>query len=608
MRKIIKSALAAAISVSIAVPAFAAAFPDLQDSKWDWANPYIQEMTDMGLINGYEDGTFRPANSVTKQEALALFARAMGSSSETNADIVELAVEKYGALLDSYSIYAKEEIAFLLYRGALKESELDTYLKGSVKDEPMKRYQAAIIITKALGDENEAKSSVLTDLEYKDALDIPIDAINYVYHVTKEGIMQGMGDGTFSPLTEVTRSQMAVMLYKTVSKMSLSFEKGKLINIDTGAKNITAKDSDGKQYFIGYNSSTIMNVEGEATQVKDVPVGVDAIFTYSGNSLVYVDVLSSIPDAEVTGIYTGYTNTSGQFKIGVYPVGGSSSDAQSYVCSSDVAILYDGSPASISTFSKEDMVTLYMSNGKVTKIEGEPKTLTISNATVEAISIEPSFRLTISHALDEYNGKTFEIGEDVTVKKNGETSSFRNIYKGDKVTLTLEYGVIKKVSATSTTKTVEGTIVQVSIAANSSITVKVNGEEKTYEIPKKATVTINGEDATLYDLRVGDTVKLKLESDAVTSITTTASSSTTKQITGVVQVINTSYGFVTVKVTDSNGNVTTETVYADSNVLVVNASGSTKAFKNVAVGQTVLVTGSVKNGAFVATVIMILSE
>ena len=52
-------------------------------------------MSDAGYIKGYEDGTYRPDNEVTRQEALSLFARVMGATNEMNEKILEIAHEKY---------------------------------------------------------------------------------------------------------------------------------------------------------------------------------------------------------------------------------------------------------------------------------------------------------------------------------------------------------------------------------------------------------------------------------------------------------------------------------------------------------------------------------
>lgn len=120
--------------------------------------------------------------------------------------------------------------------------------------------------------------------------------------------------------------------------------------------------------------------------------------------------------------------------------------------------------------------------------------------------------------------------------------TFQSIYKGDKVTLTLKYGVITQINATSSTKVIEGTIQSLTIATKSIMVVKVDNKEQTYEIPSGVQILINGEEKTLYDFRVGDIVKLTVESDAITKIVATSTQESSGSMSGVVTGINTSYG------------------------------------------------------------------
>lgn len=86
----------------------------------------------------------------------------------------------------------------------------------------------------------------------------------------------------------------------------------------------------------------------------------------------------------------------------------------------------------------------------------------------------------------------------------------------------MKYGVITQINATSSTKVVEGTIQSLTIATKSIMVVKVDNKEQTYEIPSGVQILINGEEKTLYDFRVGDIVKLTVESDAITKIVATS--------------------------------------------------------------------------------------
>ena len=91
-------------------------------------------MAGKGFISGYEDNTFRPDNDVTRLEALSLFARAMGSNDSANTELLEIAHDKFDSVIKEYGLkWGTDEIAYLMYKGALKKTDLDTYLKDDEK-------------------------------------------------------------------------------------------------------------------------------------------------------------------------------------------------------------------------------------------------------------------------------------------------------------------------------------------------------------------------------------------------------------------------------------------------------------------------------------------
>ena len=45
-----------------------AGFDDIDSATYAWAGEAIERLTDSKVINGYEDGTFRPENNVTRAE------------------------------------------------------------------------------------------------------------------------------------------------------------------------------------------------------------------------------------------------------------------------------------------------------------------------------------------------------------------------------------------------------------------------------------------------------------------------------------------------------------------------------------------------------------
>ncbi len=602
MKKIFKTASAVILAMSLTTPVFAApSFSDINSDNFAWAKPYITSMAGKGLISGYEDGTYRPDNDVTRQETLSLFARAMGSGEKANEPVVEIAHEKYDTMLANYGLtWGTDEIAYLLYKGALKKTDLDTYLKGNEKSTPMKRCEAAIIITKALGGEDEALSDLGVVLDYTDAREVPANAIQYVAYAGEAGIMEGMGDGTFSPNTAVKRSQIAVMLSRTVEKTNYEYKRLKITDVDSSAKRITA--SDGNAY--AYSKDTVLMQKGVEIRAEELSAGVNALFTFSNGTLINLDILSDQPDQTITGRYVNNATTSGKTVVRITPEG--ETEARGYECDENLSVTYDGSPATLRSFTKGDIMTLSISNGKIVSIKGETKVTKIANATVLKINVGDKITITISHGNAAYDGQTYIVSDNVSVKKNDAAADLDQIYMGDKVTLELEYGVITSIRATSSRKVVEGTIKALTFSSTPTMVVEVKGVETTYQIPNNIDITVNGEEATLYDFRVNDQVKLTLDSDAITKIVATVTQESPGNITGVVTGINSSYGVISVL---PSGAVDSKQIFCkDSGTTFVGADGKSKKMGDIKVGQTVDIRGKVSNGVFVGQLVVIVAE
>lgn len=607
MKKLLKGIIASTAALSISATALGATFSDVEGTAYNWAAPYVEDMAEKGLISGYPDGTFKPENTVSKIEAISLFARAMGSRSELNKAAVEYALAEYGDVINTYGLkFGKEDVAFMLYRGVLTEAEAAAFLNGDVKNEPMLRHEATTIITKAMGGEAEAKKNLLLDLEYTDVSEIPSAAKKYVYYVTEKGIMSGTGDGSFSPNTEVLRSQIAVMLSKTVEVMNSSYNEVKVVAVNTADMTLTVSDAEGAESSYPYTDETVFFLEGDKVQAKNVEAGVRAIVTVSEEKVQYVDINSAEPDREVKAIYSGYQNVEGTLYVNV--TNPATNKSETYTCISGINdITKSGKTATIRDFTAGDYIVLSLSGGKVESIFGTERSETIKSATIEAINHSTETpTIVISHADDVYDGMELLVGSSVSVIKDGAAADMNSVYRGDKVTITMEYGVISKIAATSLKRTVEGTIRAVNISQYPTITVLVNNEEKVYDVSSGITITINDEAGTLYDFRVGDKVSITTESEAVVKISTITNQATEGNLSGTVISVNSAYKFIKIATTDSNGNSYEENVYCkDSKTTFITASGSTKQFRDVKEGNVINVYGTYSNGAFEAASVII---
>ncbi len=600
MKKILCGVLTVAMLLGSAVAVNAEkSFSDLSDAKW--AEPYILEMAEMNFISGYPDGSFKPNKEVTHLEGLVLFSRAMGSNSEAMEDVIKYAVEKYGDDVKEYGItFGEKEVCFMLYREALTLDELDKYIAKNVANAPMTRSEAAVVITKAMAAEKKAKAELILDLSYDDAKEIPASDAKYVYYVSEEGIMTGVDNNRFAPKGNVTRAQISVMLSRAVDKMALSFIDTTLQKVDSAEGVLISADG-----TFEYSSNTIMFAAGEKTEASSMPKNALATLVTVNNEVVFVDAYTSVSNETLKAIY--YDSFTANDTLTIRVKTEAATDSEYFTCANNVKITRNGSTTVISAFEKGDHVTLTLVNDIVTAIAANQETTRIENAVIESIDASGDVKITISHADSLYNGASFYLANEVSFVKNGANADISNLLRGDKVSLTIEYGKVRTITATSNKKTVEGTIKEIHISAAPYMIIDVNGEVEKYDIPASIKIKINGAEGSIYDFRLMDIVKISIESQAITSITATSVQSTAKNISfGTVTGVNASYGSIKVSYIE-DGVEKEETVMCKKNTStkIQTAAGKDATISSIKEGTVISVRGNVENGSFIASLIII---
>lgn len=604
MKKLMSALIAAALAAGSAVPVLAAdTFSDVNAKSYSWAQEYVEDMAEKGLIKGYDDGTFRPGNAVSRMEAFALFARLMGSNNEVNSDILDAAKEKYASVLEKYDLtYAEGDIAYMLSRGVITESELDTYFGGKRKSEPMPRYEAAILITKAMAAEETVKSSTATELNYTDAAEIPKTAKLYVGYVSEKGIMTGMDNGVFSPETAVLRGQMAVMLSKTSDSVEYSFERATLVSADEKSDTIEIQYSDASKRKINYSSDTKFFKNCEPAAASDLSAGQTLILTAIGDAEeekpMFVDILATDIDSELSGIFQGYASQAGTLTVSLMdPATGTT---KTYQCNPNVAVTADSILSDINKLKAGDYVTVGLSDTTVQSINAIQRSATVVGV-IEAT--HPSGTITISSDDEDFDGVTLSMTNTVKILKNGETSDFSSLYKGDTVTVTLEYGLVSKIISTSAKKTVSGILKSYTVSSTPTIVIKNDGEEYTYNLTADVQVTINGEAAKLADFEIGSSVTLTLESDAVKKIESSKNGGTltASKLTGVVTGVNAAAKVIVIKYMEAGAETQAYITCTDTTKYQVIPTLGDYALKSIKIGDTIDAYGSYSNGIFVSS-------
>ncbi|GEM_PF-2011990 len=165
-------------------------FSDVKES--DWACDYIMNLYDKGIIKGYPDGTFRPNQEVTREQAAKMITLGAGLKYQgKKANFPD--VDPNGEM----SPY----IAALVEKGAIRG-----YPDGSFRPkQSITRGQIAQIVAKAFDLEMGKLPANFKDLPAG-------DAGKYIKILASNGIVKGYSDGSFKPRGVTTRAQFCKIL------------------------------------------------------------------------------------------------------------------------------------------------------------------------------------------------------------------------------------------------------------------------------------------------------------------------------------------------------------------------------------------------------------
>lgn len=185
------------------VPAGSDWKPSFTDTQDYWGATYVDYLYTAGITTGYDDGSFRPNQNITRAQFSVMLFRYLGLNEADYADVTL-------PFADNASIpeYAVPAIRALYTEGIINGS---TGSDGKLYFNPgasLTRAQAATMIGRT-----QAKGYATTDLTFTDAASIPAYATYYIQTMVAQGVISGYADGTFQPNAYITRGQMAKILY-----------------------------------------------------------------------------------------------------------------------------------------------------------------------------------------------------------------------------------------------------------------------------------------------------------------------------------------------------------------------------------------------------------
>lgn len=170
-----------------------------------WAREAIEYLADTGILSGYEDGSFKPDNSITRGE----FAKIMS----TLPDV------KYSPKLSANFLDVKDDAWYseAVYKAAelgIMSGDTEGYFKP---DSPITREDAAAVIERGKMVWGKVLTPVREKVEFKDYTEISDYAKRSVEVLYMAGIVNGAADGSFNPKSEITRAEAAAMIYRFIN-------------------------------------------------------------------------------------------------------------------------------------------------------------------------------------------------------------------------------------------------------------------------------------------------------------------------------------------------------------------------------------------------------
>jgi hypothetical protein len=204
MKKITVTILVALLLIGTITAYADSPFSDLKSSNWAYQS--VNAMKEKGIIEGFPDGSFKPAKSVTYGEFIKMLVSSMGYTN-LPAPVVTPDTPPTQSHW-AYSYYQKSVELKLFMKTELSSDKYQL-------DSEIPRQMMAYMISNALGDiDLESKYA-----EYKAKInDIP-DGNEYMYPVVKvycTGILNGYPDGSFKPKGSLTRAETAASLERYI--------------------------------------------------------------------------------------------------------------------------------------------------------------------------------------------------------------------------------------------------------------------------------------------------------------------------------------------------------------------------------------------------------
>lgn len=168
---------------------------NISDINNHWANKQIQSFVNNGYVNGYENGTFKPDNSITRAEFVKIVNRFFGFESKQNINFRDV----------NKSDWFYNDVC-----SAKKAGYINGYEDGTFKpNQPITREEVSKILVSIKNNKDFTYDKIQ---KFIDNTKISSWAKPYIEGAIEAGYIKGNPKGELNPTNNITRAESVVMI------------------------------------------------------------------------------------------------------------------------------------------------------------------------------------------------------------------------------------------------------------------------------------------------------------------------------------------------------------------------------------------------------------
>lgn len=227
-------------------------FNDINDESW--SKNAVVELYNRGIVNGYEDGSFKPENSVTRAEFLKFVITALEAGVSENNISLPFS-DTYNS--EWYASYVSAALNLKMVNGYDDETfRPDSYIS---------REEASAIVCRGIDAMGISLDLYRLKITFEDENIISDYAVDYVYKLYSSGVINGDENQCFRPKDDMSRAETAQLIWNLIDTMNpvVSDEQLKVLGKDK-AYPVSENDLDSKQ-----NDSDIVESEPSADPTEE---------------------------------------------------------------------------------------------------------------------------------------------------------------------------------------------------------------------------------------------------------------------------------------------------------------------------------------------------